>query len=110
MKLQKTIQKTSKARGRLHEESHTQSGRVADSEQKHVVDSQAAETDLLETGKDNCQAPQSPLDQTRLLLGTQQDQPSKKVAANKEDKLTGRHQHVLTTIQLQWRTTTSRAT
>ena len=42
---------------------------------------------LLEAGKDDCQAPRRPLDKSLSPTGTQQYQPSKKNTGNKEDQL-----------------------
>ena len=53
--------------GRLHNESNEKSGRLVNSKRNHVVDPQT-EPDLLEAGKDDCQTPRRPLDQTCLQL------------------------------------------
>ena len=82
------------------------------SKRSHVVDPQA-EPDLLEAGKDDCQTPRWPLDQTFLQLEPSYIDPAQRVQENKED----RPRDGKTTSTLTYRltdpsetTTTSRAT
>ena len=98
--------------GRVHTESNTQSGRLANIKQNHVVDSQA-EPDLLEAGKDDCQAPRRPLDHARLQLEPSNINLAKGLPQTKEDQpRDGRTTSTLTSNQTKptETTTTSRAT
>ena len=78
---------------------------IAANKQNHVVESQA-EPDLLESGKDDCQAPRRPLERTRLQLEPSNINQAERAPQTRKtsQEMGGRPQHQLTTRQNpQWK-------